>query len=320
MTMELMNKEDTRTPHIALVSSTLDLAFLKTAFGAAGLDAQVSIYPEAGFEAADVAVAWNPPHGVLADMRNLKMVHSIAAGLDNIFADPDLPDVPVCRVVDSQHALGMAEYAIWSVLLFHREMDLHLQNASQRLWQRPEQRAAKDFAVGILGFGVIGRTVGRSLCALNYDVRAWARSPKEEADIRTYCGDGQLPEFLSGCDALICLLPLTDATRGILNAGLFALLPKGAAIINMGRGEHMAEADLLAAIDSGHLRGAVLDVFDKEPLPEDSLLWGHPKIFATPHIASTPHPKDVAAQIFENATRVLAGQQPFNTGSRDNGY
>jgi glyoxylate/hydroxypyruvate reductase A len=129
-----------------------------------------------------------------------------------------------------------------------------------------------------------------------------------------------LPDFLYGCDALICLLPLTDATRGILNADLFARLPQGAAIINMGRGEHMVELDLLAAIDSGHLRGAVLDVFVREPLPEESPLWTHPKIFATPHIASMPNPSDVAAQIFENATRVLAGQEPLNSGSRASGY
>ncbi|NTE87900.1 2-hydroxyacid dehydrogenase [Agrobacterium rubi] len=315
-----MSHTDTQAPHIALISGTLDLTFLKTAFETSGLNAQLSIYPEVGYETADIAVAWNPLHGILAAMPNLKMVHSIAAGLDNIFADPNLPAVPVCRVVDSQHALGMAEYAIWSVLLFHREMDRHLQNAAHKRWERPAQRAAQDYTVGILGFGAIGRTVGRSLCALNYNVRAWARSPKNEEGISTYCGDGQLPDFLSGCDALICLLPLTDATRGILNAGLFALLPAGAAIINMGRGEHMVEADLLAGIDSGHLRGAVLDVFLKEPLPQESPLWDHPKVFATPHIASMPNPKDVAAQIFENAIRVLAGQEPLNAGSRESGY
>lgn len=318
--MELMSRTDTKIPHIALVSSTLDLTFLKTAFEASGLNVRLSIYPESGFESADVAVAWNPPHGLLAEMPNVKMVHSIAAGLDNIFADPNLPPVPVCRVVDSQHALGMAEYAIWSVLLFHREMDRHLQNATHKRWERPAQKAAQDYTVGILGFGAIGRTVGRSLRALNYNVRGWARSPKEEAGIATYWGEVQLPNFLSGCDALICLLPLTDATRGILNADLFARLPQGAAIINMGRGEHMVEADLLAAIDSGHLRGAVLDVFLKEPLPEESPLWSHPRIFATPHIASMPNPSDVAAQIFENAMRILAGQEPLNSGSRESGY
>ncbi len=316
----MITKADTRIPHIALVSSTLDLNFLKDAFEASSLNARLSIYPEAGFETADVAVAWNPPHGLLASMPNLKLVHSIAAGLDNIFADPRLPAVPVCRVVDSRHALGMAEYAIWSVLLFHRQMDHHLQNAAHKRWERPDQIAAKDYTVGILGFGAIGRTVGRSLRALNYNVRAWARSPKEETGIATYCGNEQLPDFLAGCDALICLLPLTQATRGILNAELFALLPKGTAIINMGRGEHMVETDLLSAIESGHLRGAVLDVFLKEPLPETSPLWDHPKIFVTPHIASMPDPKDVAAQIFENTTRILAGQEPLNCGSRESGY
>lgn len=309
-----------REPHIALISSTLDLRFLKEAFNASGLNPRISIYPDAGFETAHVAVAWNPPHGLLATMPNLKLIHSIAAGLDNIFADPNLPSLPVARVVDDRHALGMAEYAIWSVLLFHREMDRHLQNAALKRWERPSQIQARDYSVGILGFGAIGRTVGRSLRALNYNVRAWARSPKEEAGIITYYGDEQLPAFLSGCNALICLLPLTGATRGIMNANLFARLPRGAAIINMGRGEHLIEADLIDAIDNGHLRGAVLDVFTKEPLSQDSPLWDHPKIFATPHIASMPDPKDVVAQIFENATRVLAGKPPLNEGNRDSGY
>jgi glyoxylate/hydroxypyruvate reductase len=311
---------DAKVPHIALISATLDLTFLKDTFEAKGLDVRLSLYPEEGFETADVAVCWNPPPGLVSTMPNLKLIHSIAAGLDNIFADPHLPAVPVCRVVDSQHAFGMAEYAIWSVLLFHRRMDLHLQNAAHKRWERPEQTAAKDYTVGILGFGAIGRIVGRRLRALDYDVRAWARSPKQEAGIASYHGDAQLPDFLSGCDALICLLPLTQATRGILNANLFAMLPHGAAIINMGRGEHMIEDDLLTAIDSGHLRGAVLDVFLQEPLPGESPLWSHPKIFTTPHIASMPNPQDVVAQIFENARRVLAGQAPLNAGSRSSGY
>jgi glyoxylate/hydroxypyruvate reductase A len=320
MAMELMSNIQAKTPHIAFVSSTLDLTFLKTVFEKSALNARLSLYPDEDFKSADVAVVWNAPHGVLATMPNLRLVHSIAAGLDNIFADPHLPDVPVCRVVDTGHALGMAEYAIWSTLLFHREMDRHLQNATERRWERPDQIAAKDYTVGILGFGAIGRTVGRSLRAMNYNVRGWARSAKEEAGIATYSGAQQLAEFLSGCDLLICLLPLTSATRGILDAGLLAQLPRGAALVNMGRGEHMVEADLLDAIDSGHLRGAVLDVFPKEPLPEDSRLWDHPKIFLTPHIASMPNPRDVAAQIFENATRILNGMEPLNPGDRESGY
>jgi glyoxylate/hydroxypyruvate reductase A len=318
--MELMSTMQAKTPHIAFVSSTLDLTFLKSAFEKSALNARLSLYPDEDFRTADIAVAWNPPHGVLATMPNLKLVHSIAAGLDNIFADPQLPDVPVCRVVDTEHALGMAQYAIWSTLLFHREMDRHLQNAAERRWERPEQAPAKDYTVGILGFGAIGRTVGRSLRALGYDVRGWARSPKAETDIATYHGSAQLADFLTGCNLLICLLPLTRPTRGILNAELLAQLPKGAALVNMGRGEHLVEADLVDAIDGGHLRGAVLDVFHKEPLPGDSPLWDHPKIFVTPHIASMPNPADVARQIFDNATRVLNGMELLNPGDRKSGY
>ncbi|WP_245480268.1 glyoxylate/hydroxypyruvate reductase A [Neorhizobium sp. NCHU2750] len=315
-----MSNKQAKTPHIALISSTLDMSFMKVAFEKSALDVRLSIYPDEDFHAADVAVAWNAPHGVMASMPNLKLVHSIGAGLDNIFADPHLPDVPVCRVVDSEHALGMAEYAIWSVLLFHREMDRHLQNVAERRWERPDQISARDYTVGILGFGTIGLTVAKSLRAMNYNVRGWARSPKEEAGITTYSGADQLTEFLSGCDVLICLLPLTAATRGIIDADLLSQLPRGAALVNMGRGEHLVEADLLAAIDSGHLRGAVLDVFQKEPLAKDSPLWDHPKVFVTPHIASMPNPKDVASQIFENATRILNDLEPLNPGDRNSGY
>lgn len=306
--------------HIAFVSATLDLSFLKEAVRAADPKLRLSTHPQDDIATADIVVAWNPPHGLLATLSNVRMVHSIAAGLDNILADPNLPDVPICRVVDKQHALGMAEYAIWSVLLFHRNMDLFLRNARERLWQRPPQVSARNYTIGILGFGAIGRAVGHRLKDLDYRVRGWSRSPRAEEGIETFHGNDQLDAFLSGCDLLICLLPLTEATRGILNADLFAKLAPGSALVNMGRGEHLIEADLLAALESGQLRGAVLDVFHQEPLPASSPLWDHPRVFVTPHIASMPDPHDVAGQICENARRAMSGQDLLNVGDRESGY
>lgn len=307
-------------PHIALISTNLDLTFLKEPLRRAMPGARVGIWPHDDVGDAEIAVCWKPPAGMLASMPNLKLVHSIAAGIDTIFADPQLPDVPVCRVVDRAHALGMAEYALWATLLFHRKMDCFLRNARLRTWERPQQIPAHGYGVGILGFGAIGRVVGARLAGLGYKVRGWARSPRSESGVEMFFGPDGLDPFLAGCDLLICLLPLTAETHGILNGSLFERLPQGAAIVNMGRGEHLVEDDLLAALDGGRLRGAVLDVFHEEPLPAASPLWEHPRIFVTPHIASLPDPDDVAGQIAENALRLREGRPLLNAGSRELGY
>ena len=307
-------------PRISLISATIDLSFLTEPLRHMLPDVHIALWPDEDVSQCDIAICWQPPAGLLAELPNLKLVHSIASGLDNIFADPSLPDVPVCRIVETGHALRMAEYALWATLLFHRKFDQCLQNSAGQIWDRVEQVLAKDYTVGILGYGSIGRIVGDRLKATGYDVRAWVRSPREEDAITLFAGRQALPEFLADCDCLICLLPLTGETRDILNADLFAALPEGAALINMGRGEHLVEADLLAACESGHLRGAVLDVFREEPLAPDHPFWTHPEIVVTPHIASTPDGGEVTRQIVENIMRVYRGEAPLNAGDHQLGY
>lgn len=308
------------TPHIALISNSLDLTFLKEPLQGLLPNATFSRWPQDDVREAEIAICWKPPAGLLASLPKLRMIHSIAAGLDNIFADPQLPDVPVCRVVDRNHAEGMAEYALWATLLFQRKMDDFLRNAQEKKWDRPPQVRARDYRVGILGFGAIGRVVGERLTSLGYPVRGWARSQRDESGVEMFFGPDGLDAFLSGCDLLICLLPLTTETGGILNASLFNHLPHGAALVNMGRGEHLVESDLLAALDSGQLRGAVLDVFPEEPLPNSSPLWDHSRVFITPHIASMPDPKDAARQIAKNALLALEGKPLLNAGDPKLGY
>ncbi|PTW58991.1 glyoxylate/hydroxypyruvate reductase A [Breoghania corrubedonensis] len=283
-------------------------------------DAEIRKWPDEDVSDADFAVCWRPPHGVMAGMPKLRLVHCIAAGVDNILADPDLPDLPLCRVVDENHARGMAEYVLWSVLHFHRRLDSALRRQAEGVWAPSRQRAAGDVTVGIMGWGNIGRSVGCTLNAFGYKVRGWARTPREEEGIELFTGAKEREDFLRGTEILICLLPLTEETRGILDADLFAGLPKGAAVVNIGRGEQLNEPDLLAALDAGHLRGAVLDVFEQEPLPPENPLWAHPRVIVTPHIASTADPRTIAAQIGANIRHALAGEALVNEVDRHRGY
>ena len=307
-------------PVVALLSTHLDMDFMRGPLQKELPEVAIRKWPDEDVSDADFAVCWRPPHGVMAGMPRLRLLHSIAAGVDNILADPELPDLPVCRVVDENHARGMAEYVLWSVLYFHRRFDSVLRRQAEGVWAPPRQRAAGEVTVGIMGWGNLGRSVGGALRAFGYKVRGWARTPREVPDIEFFAGASEREAFLRGTDILICLLPLTDETNGILNAGLFASLPEGAALVNIGRGEQLNEADLLAALDAGHLRGAVLDVFAQEPLPPESPLWAHPRVVVTPHIASTADPRTIADQIGTNIRRVLAGEALVNEVDRRRGY
>ena len=309
-----------RPPTVALIGSTLDLGFLVKPLRRALPGATIKVWPQDDVSEAEIAVCWYPPPGVLATMARLRLAHSIAAGLDTIFADPGLPAVPVCRVVDAEHARGMAEYALWATTLFHRQLDVVLRNQRLQAWERPRQRPAEDVTVGVMGWGTFGQVVGRRLRACGYGVRGWARSSRPAGDISVFAGEAERDAFLAETNVLICLLPLTEETRDILNGDLFARLPAGAALINIGRGEHLVEADLIAALDGGHLRGAILDVFREEPLPSASPLWHHPRIIVTPHVASMPRTAEVARQIADNATRVMTGRPVLNAGDRARGY
>lgn len=266
-------------------------------------------------------IAWKPKPGSLAALPELKVVFSMGAGVDAIVADPTYPrNVPLSRVVDPTLSQSMTEYVVLNVLYWHRRMhDLH---SLQRLhkWRQIASPRAENVRVGILGFGMLGQAAAKALSALNYRLSGWSQTPREVEGITSFHGPEGLAPFLAQTDILVCLLPLTPQTRGILNAQLFAGLPQGACVINAARGGHLVEQDLLAFLDTGHLRGATLDVFSQEPLPPDSTIWSHPKIVVTPHSAAATDPAAFMAHVARTITRVDEGLAPENLVDFSRGY
>jgi glyoxylate/hydroxypyruvate reductase A len=257
----------------------------------------------------------------LGSLPNLKMVASIGAGSEHILRCPDLPaGVAVTRIVDPEQAHGMAEYVLWAALFYHRGFDQMAQQQAQSLWRMPPQHPANAFQIGIMGLGGMGKPVALGLRDHGFTVRGWSRSACAVPDIATYAGDEQLGAFLAPLDLVVCLLPLTPSTHGLCNAAFFAQLKPGAAFVNAGRGEQVVLADLVAALDIGHLRGAVLDVFAQEPLAPDNALWRHPRIVLTPHMASSASDQTITQQILGDVQRLLAGRTPLHTTDRARGY
>jgi glyoxylate/hydroxypyruvate reductase A len=285
-------------------------------------DLEVRVWPEAGDPAEiEFALAWKPKPGVLAGFPNLKLIQSLGMGVDHIFVDPDLPaGVPVARLVDPDMVRQMGEYVIFAALRHHRRMDDYDANQRAGRWRQAGLRDTPLVRAGVLGLGAIGSDTAAKLAMLGFQVAGWSRSPKSLDGIESFHGeDGFLP-FLQRTDILVCLLPLTPETNGILDARAFAALPEGAYVINLARGGHVVEEDLLAAIDGGHVAGATLDVFQTEPLPDGHPFWAHPKVHVTPHIAGLTNPRTSAAQVIENIRRVRAGQPPLNLVDAAKGY
>lgn len=273
--------------------------------------------------AADITycVAWKPAPGKLRSLPNLKIVFSMGAGVDGIVADPTFPrHIPLARVVDDTLAQAMSEYVVLSVLYWHRRMHDFMGLQRDRKWRQLPAPRAPQVRVGILGFGVLGQAAARPLGALNYQLSGWSATPKRFEGVTTYHGLDQLNAFLAQSDILVCLLPLTPETRGILNAKTFAALPKDACVINAARGGHVVEDDLIQALDSGHLRGATLDVFSAEPLPATSPLWSHPKIVMTAHSAAFTDPESFMRQVATTIRRMDEGLAPENLVDFARGY
>jgi glyoxylate/hydroxypyruvate reductase A len=285
-----------------------------------GID--IRIWPEVG-DADDIgfAFSWNHPPGEFQKYKNLKCIASLGAGVDHILRDPDLPaGVPVTRVVEPSMAQSMSEYAVLGVLNYCRQFDSFRADQSQKKWQPRIPLLAADMRIGIMGLGQLGKDAAKKLSYLGFPVTGWSQTPKDIEGVKCLVGEEALDDFLSQTRILICMLPLTPKTRGILNHKIFDKLPAGAYVINVARGQHLIEKDLLAALDSGHLAGACLDVFEVEPLPEDHPFWSHPNIIVTPHISSLTNPKAVAPQIIENYKRTITGQPLLNVVDMKRGY
>ncbi len=283
---------------------------------------EVRIWPEMGDPAdIDYALVWRPEPGLLSSLPNLKLILSLGAGVDHILTDPYLPrGVPIVRLVDPYMTDAMSEYIVLQVLRLHRQdLDYRTQQA-EGVWLELDQKNAGERVVGILGFGELGQDAARKLKGLGFDVALWGRRQRNFDGLRGYAGSAGLPLLLGRSEILVCLLPLTAETEGILNASTLAMLPKGAALINAARGSHLVEEDLLAALASGRLSAAVLDVFRDEPLPAGHPFWHHPRIVVTPHIAAATHPPTAASIILDNIRRFEAGRPLLNRVDPAQGY
>lgn len=272
-------------------------------------------------ETIDWAVVWKPPPGTLGRLTNLRCVFSLGAGVDNVLADGSFPTgVPLSRVVDPYLTAGMSEYVVLHVLAAHR--DLPRSDAAQRegRWDHFFVARANETRVGILGLGELGLDAARKLMPFGYRIASWTLTRKSEPGVESFAGLDELPAFLARTQILVCLLPLTPETRGILNATTLAQLPRGVRLINAARGAHVVDAELIAALDRGHIDFATLDVFDPEPLPESSPLWRHPRVRITPHTASLTDARSVALAMVESMARIRRGAPPLNLVDISRGY
>jgi glyoxylate/hydroxypyruvate reductase A len=273
-------------------------------------------------EQIDYALSFRPPRGLLKTLTNLKAILSLGAGVDGFFADPELPaHLPLVRFVDNTLSQEMAQYVVMHVLLHHREQRQYDAAQREHRWaQKLLPRRTEDTRIGMLGLGEIGTVCAQHLRALGFTLSGWSRSPKTVEGVKSFAGAGQLNAFLAQSDVLVCLLPLTQDTRGILNATTFAKLPQDAFVINVARGGHLIEDDLIAAIDNGHLSGAVLDVFQTEPLPAASPLWAHPKITVTPHVAAISDPRAGIQYVLRTIPLLERGETPEHVVDLSRGY
>jgi glyoxylate/hydroxypyruvate reductase A len=279
-------------------------------------------WPEIGDPAAiDYALVWNPEPGLLASLPNLKLIVGLGAGVDALLRDKTLPpQVPIVRLVDPYMTDAMSEYVVFQVLRLHRQDLDYLAQQQEHVWQGREQVNASERRVGVLGFGTLGQDAGRKLQALGFDVTGWSRTARPVPGLATFAGEAGFAELLARSDILVCLLPLTPATEGILDAGAFARLPPGAGLVNAGRGGHLVEADLIPALDAGQLSAAVLDVFRSEPLPPEHPFWRHPRIVVTPHVAAETHPPTAAPIIRDAIRQFEAGLPLANRVDPSRGY
>ncbi len=305
---------------LLILSSGLDLAHLVQPLRDALPGMTVAVWPDAVAEDVVAALCWRPPAGVLATLPRLALIHSVAAGVDHILADPRLPDLPLCRIVDPSLTAGMVEYILWSVLYFHRRFDVAARQQGAAVWRHVPRVPAGDFTVGLLGLGEIGGAAADRLARLGYRVRGWSRTARRIDGVDCFAGPAELDDCIGPCDLVVSVLPTTPETLGLLDARFFARCKPGTALVNCGRGEQLVLGDLRDALDAGRLRGAVLDVFDVEPLPADHWLWRDGRVVITPHMASYPLTADVIAQVAANVDRLRAGLPLHHTVPRDRGY
>lgn len=276
-----------------------------------------------GTDAVDVAVVANPPAGALRGLQGLRLIQSLWAGVDRLLDDPTLPvDVPLARMVDPAMTRAMVETSTWATLGLHRGFFQYARQQAQGRWLQLEQRRADEIGVLVLGMGEMGAAVARELAALGYRVSGWSNRAAGPAvpGVHRTAGRDALAAALAQAQVVLNLLPLTAHTRGLVDADFLAALPRGAALVNLARGAHVVDADLIAALDAGHLAHAVLDVFHREPLAPDHPFWRHPGVTVLPHVAALTDRRSAAAVVADNLARLARGEPVRHRVERALGY
>jgi len=288
--------------------------------------ANMRVWQAGDDQPADYALVWRPPHDMLASRTALKGIFALGAGVDAILAQEQrqpgtLPaGVPLIRLEDTGMSLQMQEYALAAVLRYFRRMDEYQLFQQQKQWHALVPHSRNDFTIGVLGAGVLGSSVAEALAGMQFTVRTWSRSAKSQAGVQSFYGDDQLAAFTTGCKVLINLLPNTPHTAGILNHQLFTNMQHNAYLINLGRGGHLAEGDLLRALDSGQIAAATLDVFTEEPLPAMHPFWSHPRVSITPHVGADTLPQEAMDSIVSNIAAIEEGREPAGQVDLVRGY
>jgi glyoxylate/hydroxypyruvate reductase len=283
---------------------------------------ELRYFPDVGDPAAiDVAAVARVPRGFLASLPNLRLICSLFAGQEVLLADPTLPkDVPIVRTGNLDGDRMMDENALLHVLRHHRGLPDYALAQQRREWKRTRVLRPYERTVGVMGLGPIGLGVAKRLRDHGFKVAAWARSKRAVDGIEVFAGREELARFLGRSEIVVCLLPLTRETENILDRAAFAAMPKGGAIVNLARGQHVVEQDLMAALDAGHLAAATLDVFREEPLPSESPIWAHPRITVMPHVSRRHDPGDIVPRIAEHVERLERGEKPQQLVDRVLGY
>lgn len=283
---------------------------------------EVQLYPDdTGRHQVEFILAFNPPPGVFSLYPNLKVVASMGAGVRKILQEPSLKkEVIVTKMVQPMHQRDIADFVLALALMHMRRMDKFFRQQQNKIWQHQTFQRPEETTVGIMGMGAIGSVIGDLFRKNGFRVTGWSRTEKKMENITTYWGNHQKNDFLRTAEILVCILPLTDETEGILNKDVFDLMPKGAFLINVGRGGHLLEKDLLDALDSAQLAGAALDVFNEEPLPPDHPFWTNEKIIITPHNAGNTHPEAAFKKVLQNYYAMKEGRQLMDVVDKNRGY
>lgn len=309
-----MSVQPSRPLRLVFQSDSADPARWREGLLAELPDLDFRVWPDTGNpHEVDAVLLWRIPTDIAGRFPNLKLIHLISAGVDQLDSNLAIPaSLPVARLVEPGQAAGMVEYALHAVLHYHR--DFHRYQAQQQIkvWREYPRIAACDRSVGVMGLGALGGTVAQALTTLGFDVGGWARRPPVIDNVTMFAGAGQFPAFLARSEIVVSVLPLTSETRALLDASVFGMMRAGAYLINIGRGGLINETDLIAALKSGRLAGATLDVVQNEPPSPNDPIWSAPNLLLTPHIATSADPRSAAKLVAENLRRVLRGDLPLH--------